>query len=349
MASASADANVLTLLDYSLLSNQPDISEVAKSMIAAGSIMDDMPIITDMSLNHTGTRLLQLPAVNWRDNNADPAVNKVLPKPYQEAFYSFANQFQADAFVLMDKNRITNPIDFQVDAFLQAVVYETNDAFINNTHKTYPTRNRAANTGCFVGIRERLENADFQMATADLVATSAVTSAFSAPTAANTNILLREMASRLYSMGAPEGDGVTIYMAEEMIVALEAGVRSLASGGGWQNTTDAYGRSITKFKGARIRSAGRKAPTGVGATQAQVMTVTENVSGSTDTGGTYTSMYFVKWGVKSAFAWQFFPPKIQADAWLDNGVTKAVTVMGGFGLEFPSHRSIARLRGIQYT
>jgi len=217
-----------------------------------------------------------------------------------------------------------------------------NDAFFNNTHRVIAGRNRTVNQDCFVGIRERLDNTQYQMATANKVLSTTV---YTTINAANANALLQEIANLFFAVGAPEGDGCVLYCSEHMLTQLDAGIRILGAGGGFDMTRDAYGRSVTVYKNAKVRTAGRKAPTAAN-TQAQVITMTESMSGSADTGGTATSIYCVRYGTDSAFAWQMAPPMVQADAWLDNGVTRAVTCEGGLGLNFPSTLAIARLYGI---
>jgi hypothetical protein len=139
-----------------------------------------------------------------------------------------------------------------------------------------------------------------------------------------------------------------IYCSETMLTKIDAGIRALGAGGGFNMVTDAYGRSVQVYKNAKVRTAGRKAPTAAN-TQAQIITMTETVNGASDTGSTYTSIYVVRYGMDSFFGWQMAPPQIQADAWLDNGVTRAITAEGGIGLYLPSTFAIARLYGVKVS
>ncbi len=341
-------SGALTLMDYGNMANQPEISNPALSMIAAGTLWDDVPTLTNPSMLNNGARTLGLVTPTWSAVNTDPGVPVITPKQFQEAFYKFDDQFQVDQYIAADKNNYVGTLDYQVNQYFEAVAYDLNDALINNTHATYASRNRAANTNCFVGIRERLDDpsSQFGMATTDCKILS--TSDFSSLTATVANNFLGELENMLYAMGAPTGDGVTFYTSELMMVLLNKAVRILASGGGFSMTQDAYGRTVSKYKGARIRTAGRRAPTALAPnTQTHIITATESVSGAADTGSTYTSVYAVKWGTMSAYAWQFWPPKATGTRWFDNGVTQTMNVTGGYGLMFPSNRSIARLYGIK--
>lgn len=340
-----ADSQVMTLADYAELSNDPLVRAAFTSMIEAQTVFQDVPLITKPTLKQTGERTLVLPSVNWKAINADPTVTKTAPASYEEQFYFFRNQFQIDRWVAMDENAYTNPLDYQVDMFFKAVAYEMNDAYFNNTHRVLLNRNRTANTDCFVGVRERLDNSQYGMASANKVQ-SAVD--FSSITAATANSLLQEIANLFFAVGSPEGNGCVLYTSETMLTKLDAGIRALGAGGGFDMTRDAYGRSVTVYKNAKVRTAGRKAPTAAN-TQAQIITMTESADGSKDTGSTYTSIYCIRYGTDSAFAWQMAPPMVQADAYLDNGVTRAVTCEGGLGLNFVSTLSIARLYGVKVS
>jgi hypothetical protein len=338
-----ASSQVLTIADYAQLSNDPLVKAAYTSMLAAQTVFRDVPVVTDPTLKMTGERTLVLPSVNWAGLNEDPTVTKTAPANFEEQFFFYRNQFQADRWTMTDKNAYVNPLDYQVDMYFKSVAYEMNDAFFNNTHVVYPNRARAANQNCFVGIRERLDNPVYGMATANKVASAVDYSTISATTA---NALLQEIANLFFQVGSPEGDDCVIYCSETMLTKLDAGIRALGAGGGFNMVTDAYGRSVQVYKNAKVRTAGRKAPTAAN-TQAQIITMTETVNGASDTGSTYTSIYVVRYGMDSGFGWQMAPPQIQADAWLDNGVTRAITAEGGMGLYFPSTFAIARLYGLK--
>ncbi len=340
-----ASSQVLTLADYAQLSNDPLVKAAYTSMLEAQTIFRDVPVLTRPTLKQTGERTLVLPSVNWAGLNEDPTVTKTAPASFEEQFYFYRDQFQADRWVMMDENAFVNPLDYQVDMFYKGVAYEMNDAFFNNTHRVIPGRARAANQNCFVGIRERLDNSQYGMASANKVASAVDYSSITATTANN---LLQEIANLFFQVGAPEGDNCVIYVSETMLTKLDAGIRILGAGGGFSMVQDAYGRSVQTYKNAKVRTAGRKAPTAAN-TQAQIITMTESVNGNADTGSTYTSIYVCKFGMDSFFGWQMAPPQIQADAWLDNGVTRAVTCEGGMGLYSPSTFSMARLYGIKVS
>lgn len=345
----SADPNVLTLGDYAMLSNNPLVRAAFTSMIEAQTIFQDVPLITRPTLKQVGERTFALPSVNWAGINQDPTVTKTAPKSYEEAWYFYRNQFQIDRWIAMDENAFVNPLDYQIDMYFKAVAYEMNDAFFNNTHRFINGRIRAANENCFIGIRERLDNPQYQMQSTNKVLS---TTDFSSITATQANNLLQEIANLFFNVGSPEGTDCVLYVSETMLTKIEAGIRILGAGGGFDMTRDAYGRTVSMYKNAKIRTAGRKAPVLSAAgipSQSQIIAMTETVAGEDSTTDHYTSIYCVRYGMNSFFAWQMAAPMVQADAYLDNGVTRAATVEGGMGINSPSHLSIARLYGVKVS
>ena len=329
------DANALTLGDYALMSNDPLIREVAMSMIKAGCVFQDVPIITDETLKHSYARIKGvLPTINWSPLNGEPVGVKTDPEHREEEFMFFRNSFDFDEYLLRDKNAIDDPRDIQIKAYLESVSYELNDALINNTHKSTPGRSRAQNKNCFVGIRERLDDAMYGQVVSDCKIAATADLSDSGLTSTQGNLFIRQMQSVLDAMGVPEGDDVSFYMNDNLIDRVEAGIRFMGAGGGFDMTKDAFGRTLLTYRNAKIRRVGR-------------ITSTESSDGAQDTGSVYTSLYAVQWARGTAYGWQFEPPTVKPEFYLPNGIAKRVVVQGGYGLLFPSNRAIGRLYGVK--
>jgi hypothetical protein len=346
----AVDSNAITIADYALYSNDPLVREISMSMINAGSVFEDVPVITRKTLKAVGSRTIGgLPTVGWKKLNAEPTAVKTTPDPYSETFYFFRDAVQIDEYIQEDENQIDDPVDYNVQAYFTALSYELNDALINNTHVSYATRNRTVNLDCFVGLRERLDNAEYKMQSADTLKTadaSAGDLSDSGITGAKANVIIRSMQSVMDAMGAEDGDGVVIYMNDDLIARLEYGIRAMGAGGGFDMTRDAFDRKVMTYRNAKIKRIGRSAPTVTGS-QSYIITSTESADGMADTGSVYTSMYFVKWGKQTGYGWQFHPPKVTPEYELDSNVIKQVVMKGGYGLMFPNTRAIGRLKGIK--
>lgn len=342
------DNNAMTLTDYALHSNDPLIQEVAMSMIKAGSIFQDLPVITNPSLKVTGGRIVGgLPDVPWSPINGEPTIVKTEPKHYEEAFYFWREGLDFDEYLLQDKNAIDNPINIQSKALIDAKAYQLNDMLINNAHRTLPGRNRTADPNGFVGFRERLDNPVYGLNIADCNKTAGgLDMSDGSISDNNANKLIRMMQSVLDAMGANEGEGVVIYMNDDLIARIEFGIRELGAGGGFDITKDAFDRSIMTYRNAKVRRIGRKAPDSSG-NQPYIITSTETQDGSKDSTGDCTSMYFAKYGRDSLYGWQFHAPRLDPKFNLDNGVIERVIFKGGYGINTPNTRAIGRLHGIK--
>lgn len=345
----AVDSNALTLIEYAQWSNAPLIEkEVAFSMVKAGVVFQDIPTITRPTFKMPAARVTgALPAPAWRDVNEETSAVKTNASRYEDTFYSWATPVICDELVQMEENAIGRSGSFvnnQMKGVIMGSMYDLNDAFINNTHRVIANRARTANPKCFVGIRERLDNADFGMRSSETKIQSTADLSSVTDTVANT--FIEEMQSVMDAMGNPEGDGLRIYANDQLVRKIEKGIRALGAGGGFDMTKDAFGRMVVSYRNALIRRIGRKAPAADGS-QAYIITSTETQNGAADTGSTYTSMYFVNFGMDAMYAWQFFAPKVEAETTDDNTIIKRVVHKGGYGLQNVDVRSIGRLHGIK--
>lgn len=340
----------LTLQQYAQFSNSPLIKEVSMAMVKAGVVFQDVPIVTRPSFNNPYARIDgPLPTIGYRELNEEPALISVNAKHIDEKYYHFSNSIAVDELLQLEENAIGNKgafVNTQVKAYLASLRYELNDAFINNTHRTIANRSRSKNLKCFVGIRERLDNSDFNMtssetkkqATADLSGTI---------TGSDANQFVMEMQEVLDAMGFPEGDDCIIYVNDDLLRRVEYGIRDLGAGGGFDMTRDAFDRMVMTYRNAKFRRIGRKAP-GASGTQSYIITSTESQDGAADTGSLYTSLYVVHYGESDGVSgWQFYPVKVEPKTTDDNGVIERVNIKGGYGLKAVDPRCIGRLHGVK--
>jgi hypothetical protein len=332
----------LSLVDWYQSSNEPLVKEIAFSMIEAGNIFQDIPLITNATLLANGSRVIGgLPAPHWTPINGEPSAVKGKPVSFQEQLWVIRDSIDMDHFIFKDKNQIGNPFDVQVDMYLKGLSYDLNDKFINNEHIT-------GDKNAFVGIRARLDDPEqFGTNPACKIDAGGTDLSDDGLTGSTANVLIRQLQSLLDEMGSPDGTNVVIYMNDDLLRRVEQGIRELGAGGGFDLTRDNFDRRVLQYKNAKIRNVGRKSPSADGTQSTHIITSTEPANGLSDTGGSYTSLYAVKYGKNSFAGWQFEPLKPSGPEKLNNGVTYRIVFDWGVGLWQPNSRAVGRLYGIK--
>jgi len=326
----------LTLADQAILSNDPMVKEITKSLHQTWNAVKDIPFYTSPSLRQIGLRYTNsgIPLPTWTGINAQPQAIKGKPKSYEE---------QPDAII--------DPVDAQVQMFMEGFSYDFNDKFVNND----PTSLIAGNSAdCFPGLKYRLDNwqqfdiaADMNIAStanlsfANILATSSATAGSGAA-----NRLMHDIQNLFDNMSSPDGDGIVLYMNEQTKRHFEMAIRVMGLGSGFDVTQDNFDRPVEMFKSAKIRVVGRKAdgttaviPSGTGNTVQWL-----NAAGSTVSVADATTIYAVRYGKGYLEGWQ---PKPLKPEYLgksqENGVMHNVLFEWGCGLMAQNTRSIGRL------
>ncbi len=338
----SIDSNALSLVDWYQTSNDPLVKEITFSMIEAGNVFQDIPLITNATIVANGSRVLGgLPAPHWTPLNSDPSAVKGKATPFQEQLWVIRDTIDIDHFIYKDKNQIQNPFDVQVDMYLKGLSYDLNDKFINNQHVT-------GDKNAFVGVRARLDDpAQFGTNVACKIDAGGTDLSDGGITGTSANVFIRQLQSVLDEMGSPDGTNVVVYMNDDLLRRVEQGIRELGAGGGFDMTKDNFDRRVLQYKNAKIRNVGRKAPLADGTQSQYIISSTETADGSADTGGTFTSLYAVKYGRNSFAGWQFEPLKPSGPEKLNNGVTYRLVFDWGVGLWQPNTRAVGRLYDIK--
>ena len=337
------DTQALTLADQAIISNDPLVKEITKALHKTWNALKDIPLTTSPSLRQVGVRFTNqagsLPTINWATVNEEPTVSKGKPKQYEESMYLVRNKIQVDHVLLDQPNNIVDPIEAQVQIFMESFAYDFNTKFINND----PT-SATGDADCFPGLRYRLSNADqFDIPGEMSVNAGGVdlTTSTSAATVANNMMLyIQQM---LDNMNSPDGDGVTFYVSERLKRRLEWAIRNMGIGAGFDITKDSFDRPVEKYKAATIRSVGRRAD---GVTHVLGNETAAGVETASGTG--LESMYAVRYGSGYCTGWQSGPFKpTYLGLSKENGVLHNIVFDWGVGMWVPHIRAIGRVYNIK--
>lgn len=324
-------ANAVTLAQYALMSNAPLVQAVTMSLIDNGAVMQDIPFVTKQTLVANGVRFVgNLPTVNWAKINEEGVTTSATPTPFQEQAYTLRNYIDTDKLLVQDVNQIADPRGIQLAAFMKAASYDFNHKFINNNHTS-------GDADAFVGLRARIDDGTtWGVNSANKIdAGGAVIT--QAATAAQANAFLEWLDQLLWSVDAPDGNGVVLYMNDVMVRRLHFLMRLLSGGGGFSTSQDQFDRVILRYKGALIRDVGYKADQST-----RIITITETAAGL-DGSSDYTSIYAVNYGMDHLFGWQFAPLDARDLGLMENGVIYRTFVDWAGGLYNSHTRSMARL------
>lgn len=329
----------LTLADHAALSNDPLVKEITKSLHQTWNALKDIPLYTSPSLKQVGMRYLNqnIPAPNWTGVNSEPVAVKGRPKSYEESMYLVRNKILVDHVLLDQPTNIIDPIEAQVQIFLEGFAYDFNDKFINNDPSSLVAGNSA---DCFPGLAYRMNNpADYDIPSEmSLSAGDAGRIDISASTTSTTaNVFIASLQQLLDNMNAPDGDGVVLYMSEKAKRSVEYAIRVMGIGAGFDITKDSFDRPVEKYKNATVRTVGRKS-------DGTTSVISDTQTASSITGSTATAIYAVRYGTGYVQGWQSGPFKPQyLGLSKENGIMHNVVFDWGIGLWVPHTRAIGRL------
>ena len=328
----------LTLADHAALSNDPLVKEITKSLHQTWNALKDIPLYTSPSLKQVGMRYLNsgIPAPNWTGVNSEPVAVKGRPKSYEEQMYLIRNKILVDHVLLDQPTNIIDPIEAQVQIFLEGFAYDFNDKFVNNNPAT-------GNVDCFPGLSYRMDNpTDYDIPSEmDLALTGGASGNGDLYTnsATTANQFIFKMQETLDNMNAPDGDGVVFYMNEATKRRIELNIRVMGIGAGFDITQDSYQRPVEKYKNATVRTVGRKSD---GTTPIIADTLNNGVGGDA---GKCSHIYAVRYGTGYVQGWQSGPFKPQyLGLSKENGIMHNVVFDWGIGLWIPHTRAVGRMK-----
>lgn len=334
----------LTLADQAILSNDPLVKEITKSIHTTWNAVKDIPFFTSPSLKQVGVRYLNqgIPTPSWTGINTEPAAIKGKPKSYEEAMYLLRNKITVDHVLLDQPNNIIDPVEAQIKMYMEGFAYDFNDKFINND----PSSTAAGmSADCFPGLKYRLDNfqqydipAEMNINSTARISRFALTPGSTAQGYANN--FIADLQYLLDNMNAPDGDGVVLYMSEHTKRQVEMAIRVMGIGAGFDITQDSFDRPVEKYKNCTIRTVGRKAD---GVTP--VISNNLNISGmASNLAGFCSSIYAVRYGTGYVQGWQSGPFKPQyLGLSRENGIMHNVVFDWGCGLWIPHVRAIGRI------
>jgi hypothetical protein len=324
----------LTLADQAAISNDPVVKEITKSLHQTWNALKDIPLYTSPSLKQVGMRYLNsnIPLPNWTGVNSEPVPVKGRPKSYEENMYLVRNKILVDKVLMAQPTNIIDPIEAQVQIFLEGFAYDFNDKFINNSPVT-------GTVDCFPGLGYRLDNyADFDIPSEmDIsVPTTQATLKTGSITAALSNGLFAAIQELLDNMNAPDGNGVVLYMNEFAKRQIEFAIRTMGIGAGFDVTMDSFDRPVEKYKSATVRTVGRKS-------DGTTPIIANNLAGPVASKSTH--IYAVRYGTGYVQGWQSGPFKPEyLGLSKENGIMHNVVFDWGVGLWVPHVRAIGRLK-----
>ena len=339
MAGTAFDSQASTLAEYAVNHNDPAVTSITQSLHKTFNVIQDVKFRTDQSMIQKGVRWTDVSqfSVNYRTLHSVPTVTKAKPTPYMEQAYILSNQFQIDKRD-KDKNTIQDPLQMQVDGWMEAFNYDFNFKFFNNAQDGAAGHDVNAP----VGIRTRLDNPQtygcaLNGAVADLKIDAGVT-ATTGMSQDNALLLIDRIQTLLDYMGSSDGDNIVLYMNDYMKRAFKWAVMKLGPSAGWSNTKDAFDRGVEKYLNATIRDVGRRADQST-----RIISATETNTGA-DGASTFTSIYAVHHEVGYFEGWQYEalkPVNLGVDP--TNGVAINVVVDWPFGFWMQHTRAIGRL------
>lgn len=329
----------LTLADHASLSNDPLVKEITKSLHQTWNALKDVPLFTSPSLKQVGMRYLNqnIPLPNWTGVNSEPVAVRGKPKSYEESMYLVRNKILVDHVLLDQPNNIIDPIEAQVNIFLEGFAYDFNDKFINNDPSNVATGNSA---DCFPGLAYRMNNvADYDIPSEMDIACTGGSADLYTNSSAVANNFIYQMQYLLDNMNSPDGDGVVFYMNEATKRRIELNIRVMGIGAGFDITQDSYQRPVEKYKNATIRTVGRKAD---GVTHIIPDNLNNGISADN---GKCSHIYAVRYGTGYVQGWQSGPFKpTYLGLSKENGIMHNVVFDWGVGLWVPHVRAIGRLK-----
>jgi hypothetical protein len=351
MAVATQAVNIA---QYAQMSNNPMVMSIVDSLIDYGNVAQDIPLFTRATLIANGARWEgNLPTVTWRPLNSEGQTTSGTPTAFQEQAYILTNYVDTDKYLVLDMNQIGSVRANQVNAYLKAKTYDFNYKFIKNDHIT-------GDVNAPVGIRARIDDAavnnKFGVRPENKIdAGGAAADISQAGLTSKTGIIFFEALDQLlWSVDAPDGTNVVLYMNDYVIRRLNSVVKFLGTGGGFDITKDQYNRTLTTYKNAVIRDPGVKADQTTriiagNAIAAGSGSVGETAAGVDSTGASanFTSIYAVNYSEDHFFGWQFDNINVQDLGLINNGVIYRTLIDWAIGLMNNSTRSLGRLYDIK--
>lgn len=325
----------LTLQDYAH-KPAPLVAGVAKILQEESKFMDVLPFEDVGTLSVEVLREGALPStIAWRGIGEDHGSYRASnPAPIVERAFSFGNTIEIDKALVKDKaKKLYDPRVYQTEMITKAMAREFNDAAINGTGTDL---NRP------VGLKARIANdLTDRLIFGNTSSSSLDLSADATSRSANIAQFFDRLDTLIYMCAGHKADYILCndtFMLTYWSIARASGLLKL--------TTDALGREFVEYKGAKFLDMGFKLDDST-----RIMTNTEVVAGTADTGSTCSSIIAVRLGKEYFTGWQEYDLEVLQKGYKDSedGVTEKVIIDWVVGLALSHPRSVARMAGLQLT
>ncbi len=320
----------MTLVQTARLMSDVRDKAITMALAAKSNVLQDLPIRTIGSMRYQfyrATALQNLP--QWTNLNADPIATYNDIEHMSASMYGLSDKKKIDIALEKDKF-ITNPMALQIELTMQGLGYQFANAFINGDPNAQANLDGDGNpASTFAGLNYRLDTnhqAEFGTSADCLIDAAGVDISATDVPAPNARQFLNVLDNALAVVGAGDTQNVVCYMPRDIWTKLPGLMRS---SGTFAITKDSFGRRVYDYGGVPIRDMGLVTPSKTitlgssATTRANQIIGRETSAGVRDntTPGSYTSMYFVKFGEQNLHGIQQAPP-YQADLGIsrENGI-----------------------------
>jgi hypothetical protein len=330
---------VLPLADWAKFTNDPLVQKITQSMYEQENVYTLIPFMQKKRTKISIKRWTDnLPRVDFVPANTDPPVSTGTPEDAQESVSIVRNIIPIDHIFLEDEGNIGDPLGQQMEAYIWNWTYKANYSFIKNGTTTLNDPHAP------LGLQWRLDNPAQSGVQSELKVSAGGLSFTGSMTQANALAFAEYFETVLSYMNAKSGENVIAFMNDQMKRRIKTAIALMGDSAGFSSGRDNYDRLVETWRGVRMVDIGRSSagggPTG------NIITSTENAAGTSDTGSTHSSIYFVKVGENAFHWWHFDPMRAIRNGINDDGIIKQITMEYVFGLAQHNTYSIARLHGL---
>jgi len=333
-------ATALTLADYARQSNDVAQMKIVMSLLENGSILDDLPLVTNPSLTIKGRRITNadLPATGWGKINQNPTGIKTSTRDYEEQAALIREIIQVDRKLLAQRNWIDDPFQVQIDGAMKSHMYEMNDTFFNNDPGA-----AGGIEDAWIGLRPRLRNPGLYGVEPNLRIDCGGVVMTQSMSQANANSFLEYLAQGLAYLGASDGRGCVAYTNWLLKERMARAYRTANGASMFTTQKDDFGRMADFYRQMKITDIGWKRDG-----TSLIFPTTENASGVDTGSGDRTSLVIARFGTNYLKGWQDSELKPEyLGRSTEQGVYENVLIDWGCGLCYPNSRSFVELYNIK--
>ena len=325
----------LTVYDIAALKETEYEKGVVEMFIKESDPLKVLPIETVKSMSIQTRRMNTLPEVNWRkrgerfSDGGQPGFDVVT-----DNLFNIGAEINIDDADVKDKGPyIQNPVEFNTEARVKAIMYDFHDKLINGDHAT--------DEDSFEGVATRIG----ELASAQtLYASTEVDVRPSAVTAATAYTWLNRIEEAIYQLDGHGGGNVCVFTSGDFIRSLKNALRvvgqyvnepgkPVSSYNQRETSNEAYTGEPFVWDGAKFIDCGVKAD------QSTQIVATETISNAV------RPAYFVKIGDPYLHLIQYGPLDITEPEMLDDFVTYRGVISWYVGLRHVHNRFGVKLSG----